>query len=96
MESNISYIPATAIEATVSSKGQVTLPKALRNHLGIQKGSRIRFSLAPSGGLHASHVLYEFDDLWKLADQGTKAEGAKPREVMTFEEMNEAKARRSW
>ena len=91
MESNISYIPAAAVEATVSSKGQVTLPKALRDHLGIHTGSRIRFSLAPDGGFRASHVLYEFEDLWKMADQGTKAKG-----VMTFEEMNDAKARRIW
>jgi len=91
VESNISYIPAAAVEATVSSKGQVTLPKALRDHLGIHTGSRIRFSLAPDGGFRASHVLYEFEDLWKMADQGTKAKG-----VMTFEEMNDAKARRIW
>jgi antitoxin PrlF len=91
MESNISYIPATAVEATVSSKGQVTLPKALRDHLGIQTGSRIRFSLAPNGGFQASHVLYELEDLWKTADRGGKA-----RSVMTFDEMNEAKARRIW
>lgn len=91
MESNISYIPATAVEATVSSKGQVTLPKALRDHLGIQTGSRIRFSLAPNGGFQASHVLYELEDLWRMTDQVGKAKG-----VMTFEEMNEAKTRRIW
>jgi antitoxin PrlF len=91
VESNISYIPATAVEATVSSKGQVTLPKALRDHLGIQTGSRIRFSLAPNGGFQASHVLYELEDLWKAADRGGKA-----KSVMTFDEMNEAKARRIW
>ena len=91
MESNISYIPATTVEATVSSKGQVTLPKALRDHLGIQTGSRIRFSLAPNGGFQASHVLYELEDIWEIADQGGKA-----KSVMTFEEMNEAKARRIW
>jgi AbrB family looped-hinge helix DNA binding protein len=91
MQANISDIPATTVEATVSSKGQVTLPKALRSHLGIQTGSRIRFSLAPNGGFHASHVLYELEDLWKIADQGAKIEG-----VMTFEEMNEAKTRRVW
>ena len=89
MESNIPYIPATAVEATVTSKGQVTLPKALRDHLGIQTGSRIRFSLAPNGGFQASHVLHELEDLWKMADQGAKAKRA-----MTFEEMNEAKTRR--
>ena len=91
MESNISYIPVAAVEATVSSKGQVTLPKALREALGIRTGSRIRFSLAPNGGFQASHVLCELEDLWRMADQGEKAKG-----VMTFEEMNEAKARRIW
>ncbi len=94
MESNISYIPVTAVEATVSSKGQVTLPKALRDHLGIQTGSRIRFSLAPDGGFRASHVLYEFEDLWRMADQGAK--GTRAKGVMTFGEMNDAKARRIW
>jgi AbrB family looped-hinge helix DNA binding protein len=91
MQSNNSYIPAATVEATVSSKGQVTLPKALRNHLGIQTGTRIRFSLSPNGGFQGSQVLYELEDLWSMADQGGKAEG-----VMTFDEMNEAKARRSW
>lgn len=91
MESNISYIPVTVVEATVSSKGQVTLPKALRDHLGIQTGSRIRFSLAPNGGFQASPVLGELEDLWKKTDRDGKAKG-----TMTFAEMNEAKARRSW
>jgi AbrB family looped-hinge helix DNA binding protein len=91
VESNISYIPMAAIEATVSSKGQVTLPKVLRDHLGIQTGSRIRFSLAPNGGFQASHVLYELEDLWRMTDQAGKVGG-----VMTFEQMNEAKSRRIW
>ena len=91
MELNISYIPATTVEATVSSKGQVTLPKALRDHLGIQTGSRIRFSLAPNGGFQASQVLYELEDLWRMTDQAGTT-----KEVMTFEEMNEAKAQRTW
>ena len=34
------------MEATsVTSKGQVTIPKALRQQLGIRQGSRIEFSL---------------------------------------------------
>ena len=33
------------IEAIVSSKGQVTLPAALRAKLGIEAGSHIRFEL---------------------------------------------------
>jgi AbrB family looped-hinge helix DNA binding protein len=91
VESNIPYIPAPAVEATVTSKGQVTLPKALREALGIQTGSKIRFSLDAHGGFQASHVLYELEDIWKMADQGARA-----KKAMTFEEMNEAKIRRIW
>ncbi len=32
-------------EAIVSSKGQVTLPSAMRNKLGIKPGSHIRFEV---------------------------------------------------
>lgn len=85
------YIPASDVEATVSSKGQVTLPKALRSHLGIQTGTRIRFSLNLHGGFQAEKVLYDLEDLWKRADQGPRGEG-----VMSFEQMDAAKARRSW
>ncbi len=37
--------PATSIEveATVTSKGQVTLPVALREHLGITAGMKVKF-----------------------------------------------------
>lgn len=37
--------------ATVSDKGQVTLPKPLRDQLGIQPGSRLEFRLAADGSL---------------------------------------------
>jgi AbrB family looped-hinge helix DNA binding protein len=32
----------------VTSKGQVTIPKELRQHLGIRQGTRIEFSLVGS------------------------------------------------
>ena len=35
--------------ATVSEKGQVTLPKHLRDQLGIRPGSRLEFRLAADG-----------------------------------------------
>ena len=35
----------TTVEATITSKGQITLPSELRKRLGLQKGSRIRFSI---------------------------------------------------
>lgn len=91
MRSIAPYQPLADVEATVSSKGQVTLPKALRDNLGIQTGSRIRFSLTPHGGFQGEPVRYDLVDLWKMADRGPKAVG-----VMSFEEMDAAKARRVW
>ena len=80
--------PPAAIEATVTSKGQITLPQALRSRLGIHTGSRIRFTLPPGGGFEAHPVLCELEDLWAAADQA-----GEPGPVMTFDEMNQAKVR---
>jgi AbrB family looped-hinge helix DNA binding protein len=83
--------PSTTVEATVTSKGQITLPKELRKRLGIETGSRVRFNIPASGPVHVEPVLYDLEDLWRMAD-----EGGKVGPVMSFEEMNEAKARRRW
>ncbi len=77
------------IDATVTSKGQVTLPSELRKRFGIQKGSRVRFSIPASGPVQVEPVRYTIEDLWRMADAGPK-----PTRVMSFEEMNAAKARR--
>jgi len=37
--------------AIVSEKGQVTLPKPLRDRLGIRPGTRLAFRLGPDGSL---------------------------------------------
>ncbi len=81
----------TSVEATVTSKGQVTLPKELRRHLGIQRGSRIRFRIPTRGAVRVEPVLYDLEDLWRMADVGGQSDG-----VMTLEEMDAAKARRQW
>jgi bifunctional DNA-binding transcriptional regulator/antitoxin component of YhaV-PrlF toxin-antitoxin module len=67
----------------------VTLPSELRKRLGLHKGSRIRFSVFPSGAVKLEPVRYSVKDLWKMADEGGKPEG-----ILSFEEMNAAKARR--
>jgi AbrB family looped-hinge helix DNA binding protein len=80
-----------AIEAKVTSKGQVTLPKALREQLGIGAGSRIRFTVGPDGKAQVEKVMNTLEDLWKRVDAFPRAGGR-----MSFEEMDEAKARRIW
>jgi antitoxin PrlF len=80
-----------SVEATVTSKGQVTLPKALRKELGIDAGSRVRFTLGANGKALMEKVAYSLDDLWRMADSREK-----PKARMSFEEMDEAKDRRIW
>ncbi len=95
MPPKMSAVQVQESEAKVTAKGQITLPKALRDHLGIDKGSRIRFRIHPHGGFQADRVLFDLEDHWKFADEGSE-KGAKAKRVMTFEKMNEAKARRVW
>lgn len=80
-----------AAEATVTSKGQITLPKRIRQRLGIQTGSRIRFVVDTPGRFQGEPVLYDIEDLWTLADQGPR-----PKRPMTAEDMYAAKIRRKW
>jgi antitoxin PrlF len=80
-----------ALEATVTSKGQVTLPKLLRERLGLKRGSRIRFHLDARGRLQAEPVLYDLEALWAAAD-----EVRRPKRAMTADEMDTAKVRRRW
>jgi antitoxin PrlF len=77
------------LEATVTSKGQITLPKRLRDQLGLKQGSRIRFRLSARRRFEGEPIVLDLEDLWALADQG-------PRATMTTEEMDAAKARRRW
>lgn len=88
MPSSAKYSLKT-IEATVTSKGQITLPSELRKRLGLEKGSRIRFSIPASGPVQIEPVRFAIEDLWRMADSGPK-----PTRVMSFAEMNAAKARR--
>jgi AbrB family looped-hinge helix DNA binding protein len=37
------------MSTTVTSKGQVTIPKPIRDRLGIRAGSAVEFELAPDG-----------------------------------------------
>ena len=37
------------MEATLTSKGQATIPKAIREHLGLRPGGRVKFFIHPDG-----------------------------------------------
>ncbi len=72
--------------ATMTSKGQLTVPKAVRDALGLHAGSEVRFEVDAEGGRSVMEpVRYTLEDLWEFAD------AIRPRRVMSFEEMDRAK-----
>lgn len=73
-----------AAVATMTSKGQLTIPKAIRDALGLHEGDKVRFELDSVHGKAAMQpVKYQPEDLWKLAIPGARR--------MSFEEMEAAK-----
>lgn len=39
------------MESAITVKGQATIPKAIREHLGLQPGDRVRFFVHPDGSV---------------------------------------------
>jgi antitoxin PrlF len=39
------------MEATITRKGQATIPKAVRDHLGLHPGDRLKFFIYPDGSV---------------------------------------------
>jgi AbrB family looped-hinge helix DNA binding protein len=37
------------MESALTSKGQTTIPKAIRDHLGLKPGDRVKFFIHPDG-----------------------------------------------
>ncbi len=50
--------------ATVTSKGQITLPKEVREHLGLKRGDRVDFSIDPQGDVHVRATKRQIGDLF--------------------------------
>lgn len=68
--------------ATVTSKGQITIPKEIRDELGLDSGSRIAFRLRADGTVE---MQPETVDLMSLCGS------IKPKiRGVTVEDMNEA------
>jgi antitoxin PrlF len=39
------------MESTITAKGQATIPKPIREHLGLKPGDRIKFFIHPNGSV---------------------------------------------
>jgi AbrB family looped-hinge helix DNA binding protein len=69
--------------ATVTSKGQITLPKEVREHLHLAEGTRVDFVIESGGDVHLRPVVGSVKALFEIA-------GRKGRKAQTVEEMDEA------
>jgi antitoxin PrlF len=45
------------MDSTITAKGQTTIPKAAREHLGVKPGDRVKFFLHPDGSVVILPVL---------------------------------------
>ena len=75
------------ITATITSKGQITIPAEIRFALKLGAGDRIAFEVAPTGG-------FTFKPEQKLPVSALKGMLAKPIKSVSIEDMNAAIAKR--
>ena len=66
--------------ATVTSKGQITIPKSVRDTLKLETGDRVEFLVAADGTV----------TIWPVTEDVTTLKGMlrKPTRAVTIEEMN--------
>ena len=68
--------------ATITSKGQVTIPKDVRTRLGIDAGDRVEFIEIQDGVFQVVAVTQDVQVLKGIVP--------KPKKPVTIEEMNQA------
>lgn len=73
------------MQATMTAKGQVTVPKVIRDKLRLKPGDRIDFLLDASGELRVTPVTASVKQL--------KGMVPRPKKPVTLEQMDDAIAR---
>lgn len=69
-------------EATVTSKGQITLPKEVRTKLGLKQGDRVRFVIEDDGRVRLLPAKRDISELVGILPR--------PKRRISLEEMDEA------
>lgn len=72
---------APSFEATVTGKGQVTIPKEVRERLGVRRGGKVRFAIEEGGRVAMRARPSSIQDLFGIL--------GKPPRSATLEEMDE-------
>jgi len=74
-------------KTTITTKGQVTIPKRVRDSLGLRAGDRLEFEVEPDGSMRVSRVPEGDEDLPLYGFLADKVARDRP---MTLEEMDQA------
>jgi antitoxin PrlF len=72
--------------STVTSKGQITIPKEIRDHLGLKRGDRLEFVKDRTGRISLRAINTDFRSLKGIIKSPYKR-------PITLKEMDEAIAR---
>jgi AbrB family looped-hinge helix DNA binding protein len=79
---------------TITSKGQITLPKEVREHLGLGEGDRIEFVIQPGGDVQMRPVTGSVRALYgMLRREGAPAPSLDALERTLVESLGEDDAR---
>ena len=73
--------------ATLTTKGQITVPKEVREHLGVDTGDRLSFTVQPDGSVIVTPITRHFRELGGLLHRP----GQRP---VSISQMDEGIARR--
>jgi AbrB family looped-hinge helix DNA binding protein len=68
-------------EARMSSKGQITLPKDIRDRLGLKQGDRVRFIVDDDGRVRLLPAKRDVSELFGILP--------KPERALSIEEMDD-------
>jgi AbrB family looped-hinge helix DNA binding protein len=68
-------------EARMTSKGQITIPKDIRDRLGLKQGDRVRFIVEDDGRVRLMPAKRDVSELFGILP--------KPRRALSIEEMDD-------
>ena len=59
--------------STITSKGQVTIPKEIRERLGLRAGDRLEFQIEPDGKLKVTPMSRRVDQVFGMLSSKARA-----------------------